>query len=270
MAKKSNLPFKKKLKARKIHFALSYFAAIILGLMIITGVLLNHSDLFKLDKIKIQQPWLLQWYGYEMPTIIQAFPIENNWLTEINQPGEPTPKLYWNQTPLNITTSTHDSLQEVINLSQFILLLQSQHLTLLTHNGEWIESIALPDTLKTHPSLKQTKPQFITTPSQRILLLKNHQAWLLSDDLNALMLVNFPETTKPLLDTKADRLPSQQADALFAQYDSPLSLEKIILELHSGYFFGKVGPFLLDVFALLLLVMIISGIRLHHDKKNKR
>ncbi|WP_442908695.1 hypothetical protein [Hydrogenovibrio sp. 3SP14C1] len=40
-------------------------------------------------------------------------------------------------------------------------------------------------------------------------------------------------------------------------------MEKIILELHNGYFFGKIGPWLVDLASLLFILMVLSGIRLH-------
>jgi uncharacterized iron-regulated membrane protein len=36
-------------------------------------------------------------------------------------------------------------------------------------------------------------------------------------------------------------------------------VERVILDLHSGRFFGKLGPWLFDIAALLLILLSLSG-----------
>ncbi|MDP3677938.1 MAG: hypothetical protein Q8R23_02450, partial [Methylotenera sp.] len=43
-------------------------------------------------------------------------------------------------------------------------------------------------------------------------------------------------------------------------FSPSLPLERIVLDLHSGRIFGRYGPLLMDVAALVLIVLSFSGV----------
>lgn len=266
MAKTSKTPFKKRFKARKIHFALSYVAATILSLLLVTGVLLNHTEDFQLNQVKIHNSWLLNWYNIDQPTVNKAYPVQQNWLSEVG--NGTTTRLYWNQIPLPEVgqNNAETRIRQLLIFNQFIALLQPKTLTLLTLEGDIIERLPLPKALYASETSETSAPQFVTTPQQDLWLLKNHQAWWLNEDFTGLAEMAPPNVTKPLLDVSTQTPPQSLMDQIQSQFDSPLTLEQLILELHNGFFFGKIGPYLLDIFALILFTLIFTGIRLHLKK----
>ena len=65
---------------RRWHIWVGLFAVVFLLLLVITGFLLNRSEVLGLDKPQIKARWLTRWYGLknEMPT--QAYSCGNKLL----------------------------------------------------------------------------------------------------------------------------------------------------------------------------------------------
>jgi len=56
-----------KIFLRKWHRRFGLFASIFLLIITITGILLNHYQLFSLQEKYVEQQWLLDWYGIKKP-----------------------------------------------------------------------------------------------------------------------------------------------------------------------------------------------------------
>lgn len=248
----------KKHTARQFHRLLAYTVAFLLFWLSLSGVLLNHTEDLKLNDVKIQQPWLLGWYQIDTPKIQQAFQLKTDWVIQTSQ------AIYWNETPLPF----NGNIRALVNNDSFLFILLSNELILLTNTGDFIERIPLPEALQHQNLTTQSDFSFFEQDNQTLIATKNNQAWQISEDFTQLIPVQA--------DNKADwiKLPTinnQTAPAdiqkqLMNSFDSPLTLEKIILELHNGYFFGKIGPWLVDLASLLFILMVLSGIRLHLKK----
>lgn len=248
----------KKHTARQFHRLLAYTVAFLLFWLSLSGVLLNHTEDLKLNDVKIQQPWLLEWYQIDTPKIEQAFQLNADWVIQTPQ------AIYWNGTPLPF----QGNILSLVSNDSFLFILFSNELVLLTNTGDFIERILLPNALQHQDLTTQSDFSFYERDNQVILVAKNSQAWQISEDFTQLISVQT--------DNKADWIklttisnqtaPADTQKQLMNSFDSPLTLEKIILELHNGYFFGKVGPWLIDLASLLFILMVLSGIRLHLKK----
>jgi len=248
-------PYPKKQFARQLHRLLAYSVALLLAWFSLTGIALNHSDDLKLKDIQIQHPWLLSWYQIEPPKIKQAFQLNEDWLIQTQQ------TLYWNNTPL----PTQGSIRFLVKHDAILWILLPNHLMLLTDTGDFIERIPLPPTLRSENTTTQADLSFYQWQQQRIIATQNHQAWLISDDLTELKAMDIQSKTewRTISSIKPQAAPTVLQQNLMKTFNSPLTLEKIMLELHNGYLFGSLGPWLVDLSALLFILMVISGIRLH-------
>lgn len=246
--------YPKKQFARQLHRLLAYSVALLLAWFSLTGIALNHSDDFKLKDIQIQHPWLLIWYQIDPPKIKRAFQLNDNWLLETQH------RLYWNETALPFRGKIHS----LVSQGPMVSILLPEQLILLTDKGDLIEQLLLPEPLQSSTQT-QKSPQFYQAHQTLILANQNDQAWLLSDDLTTLKAMDAPATIEwQTLDTIQPQVaPKALQQTLSHSFNSPLSLEKVLLELHNGYFLGAVGPWLVDFAALLFVLMVISGIRLH-------
>jgi len=248
----------KKHVARKFHRLLAYTVAILLFWLSMSGVLLNHTEDLKLNDVKIQQPWLLDWYQIDTPTIEQAFQLKTDWVIQTHQ------AIYWNETALPFRGNIHSIVQN----DEFVFIMLSNDLALLTSSGDLIERIPLPVALRNQDKSTQSDLAFFKQNNQVIVATKNSQAWQISDDFTQLIPAQVDNKANwiELPPITSQAAPEEIQKHLMDSFDSPLTLEKIILELHNGYFFGKIGPWLVDLASLLFILMVLSGIRLHLKK----
>ena len=70
------------------------------------------------------------------------------------------------------------------------------------------------------------------------------------------------------LDTQAAQAESDTISLLARS--SHLTWERVILDIHSGRFFGSLGPWFMDLVALSLIIMAISGIYLWVQGRPKK
>ena len=47
------------------HRRVGLFALVLVVILAVTGILLNHTERFKLDETYVNNSWLLSWYGIE-------------------------------------------------------------------------------------------------------------------------------------------------------------------------------------------------------------
>jgi hypothetical protein len=243
--------------ARNLHRSLALYVAAGLILLTLTGVLLNHTKSLALNEIHIQSPWLLDWYGQPQPKISQAFSINQHWLSKVNQ------QLYWDKQSLGLDGDIHQ-----ITIYQDIIFVRlNKQIALLTEQGQLIDTMAYPKAVNA-----PKKTQLLVT-EQQLKIIFGEKSWSLNETYSQwIPSNNAPLSHSPLtpeampIKNAVNHLPADLKSHLLSSSPSGLTLERIILELHNGYFFGQIGPWLLDVFALLILITLVTGIRLHLKK----
>lgn len=239
--------------ARKLHRSLAWVMAFGLVYLTLSGVLLNHSKALDLSNIEIKNPLLLEWYGQSAPVISQSFSVNQHWISRVNQ------HLYWDDKILPLQGEIH----QILSHESFLFIKQARQVAFLSNAGELIDLIPLPEN-----SEKPNESRLFVN-KQQIHLMINQQVWSLNADYSEFVLNSdyiTPTFKTATGEMTNDPLPEALKTKLLALAPSELTLEKIVLELHNGYFLGPIGPWLLDLFALLILITIISGIRLHSKK----
>lgn len=261
-------------QARKIHKWLAYLVGFTLFWLSITGILLNHTSDLGFNKSQVTQHWLLSWYNITPPTIEKAYAIPSaeqpeSWLIATDK------QRFWNETPIK-QLNQHGKLYQVVLHEGLIFLLQDKSIALLTQDGDLVDTLDTPEALLRLLQM-QIPVTFYTNEDMEILIstqstpensannrVKNHQAWWISGDFSDLS--SMPKvdiSTWTALTNHTTKVPPDSLNqAVQEQFTSNLTVEKVILELHNGYFFGKPGSWLLDIITLLFLVMVITGLRL--------
>lgn len=247
--------FVSKAHARKLHRFIAYTAAAFLLWMSLTGFLLNHSSQLKLADLKIQQPWLLRWHHINLPKIEQSFPVDKHWIVMTNQ------GLYRDAHKI---LTTDGSIQAVLQGSGLSFAILTDSVLLLSEQGELIDRIALPNAL--------LKPfsheiQYQHTENHPLIMLHNEQALALNAAMTHIREIPPSQLKNPTdLEVISEAHLPEKIKTSLRQNANPLTLEKLLVELHNGKFFGNAGPWILDFLALTFIMMIISGIRLHLKK----
>lgn len=201
-----------------------------------TGIALNHSQDFGLDKLPLPSAVARSVYGVE-PAPIRSFYSASAW---ISQTGN---SLYWQDTPLGYCPE----LLGVARVKGEIFAACSDSLSILTTQGEVIErqtaSLGLPTPISAF-GLCAGKP-CLSHDGQNFSLDPQQYTW--QQESASL------ESQPPGITPKGLR---QRLEALTTPPD--FKFERLIQDLHSGAFFG-LGPWLMDIFAVALMAISLLG-----------
>jgi len=220
----------------KLHRYTGLFSAVILLMLAITGIALNHTDDLSLDSQMVQSPRLLDWYGISMPDQLKSFATEHHWLTLVNQ------QLYFDQ---SLLLKNQNDLLGAIETEDFIVAALKDSLLLLSLQGELIEqmpfnaidSIGLDDQLRVVIKSSET----LNSSADGLLSWQTHH-------------------NEQVIWSKPSQLPSQQKQTIKNSFrSSVLPIERVLLDIHSGRFFGFIGVILVDLSGILLIILALSG-----------
>jgi len=220
----------------KLHRYTGLFSAIILLMLAVTGIALNHTEDLNLDSQMVQSPRLLDWYGINMPNQLKSFATQHHWLTLVNQ------QLYFDQTLL---LKNQNNLLGAIETEYFIVAALTDSLLLLSLQGELIEQMPF------------TAINAIGLDHQLRVVIKS------SDKLNSSadgLLSWQPHNNEQIIWSKTSQLPVQLNQTIKTSFrSSVLPIERVLLDLHSGRFFGFIGVILVDLSGILLIILALSG-----------
>jgi len=226
-----------------LHRWMGLAAALLVVILAVTGVLLNHTEALGLDSDYIENNEVLAWYGIKMPDRQLYYHIDTNWLVQIGQ------QLFFNEQSVE---KSEADLRGVIRNGGIYILALPNALILLSDAGELIEKITpengLPKDIKT-----------IAINQKQQVILKTEQGNYSSND-EFLTWYRFTESiqnavySKPIIPTEEIKKSYQQQ---FLGHN--ISQERLLLDLHSGRLFGKWGIYLMDMAAIFMLFLAISG-----------
>ncbi len=234
-------------KPKNISFNLRWHRRVGLSVMLIliflaiTGVLLNHSPAAGLNKRILSSAWLLDWYGFETSSL-SGFLVDKKWLSH---PGGR--KLFLDTKPV---ANCNPPLLGGVITPEFLLALCTDELVALTPSGELVEKINLSNGLpKDTTNLGYLHNQIFIKSNSRILSL----------DLETLEVL--PSKTEIKQWQTSRPLPPEIIGELNQASQLPgISLETLILDLHSGRFFGNIGVLFFDFIGLLTCLLAITGL----------
>lgn len=224
------------------HRRLGAVIAIFLFILAGTGILLNHTGSLQLGQRPLQSDWLLSWYGIEKPALL-SYSVKDQWLSHLG--GD---YVYLNA---NEVAYCEPPLRGAVSVGGVIAVACRGVLVLLTPGGEVIERIdavfGLPQVLQ-GLGLKD-----------KGLALKAGKLWYQ---------VNIDHVSfEPIAEEGEVRLilpaqpPVDIEKALTQQFrGGAISLERLLLDLHSGRLFGLSGVIWMDLVALALIWVAGSGV----------
>ena len=249
----------------RILYRLHRYTGITVALLVIllsaTGILLNHTDDFNLDRRFIKSGWILDWYGIKAPSEFLSFQTKQHRITQIDD------QVYFDSVFLR-----HASRKIIgaIETEQFIVIAFSHILILLTPEGEIVEQIKIQEFLP-HDLNSTARPYSVQTigtdPKGSIYLLGNNRQYVSDDGL----LSWKPTDLQSIPRSKPVSLPDDLKTKLSSSYRSRiLNFERVLLDLHSGRFFGRSGVYLMDIASILLVFLALSGCLIWIQHKIRR
>jgi len=218
-------------------------AAVFVLIVAVTGLLLNHTEDFQFDSDHIKSDWLLDWYGIRAPDSMQTFLAGDRHLTLMGE------HLYLNRTEIK---GNYRQLVGAVLFNDTFIVAMSHNILLLTLRGEIIEHLQDKDGVPV--SIKQIG---IDT-NGAVTVRTGHGYYQPDADF-----ISWKRKDKDFTGVRwaaASPLEPRLKTALQHHYRGEvLPVERVILDLHSGRFFGRLGPWIFDVAAVLLILLSLSG-----------
>jgi hypothetical protein len=232
----------------RLHRTMGLLAAMIFLVLVGTGLLLNHTETLHLNTRYVPSRILQDWYGIATPANLKSYAVNNHWITESGG------RLYFDASELP-AQGLH--LVAAVALPDMIVVALDGRMLLLTFEGEVIEALGgaegVPAGMK---RVGSDRASFVVQAAHGYYHADRQMLhWKLSEPKEVVW-----AQPQPLPDTLREAL-------VQAHRGKGLSWERVLLDMHSGRILGRAGVWLVDLAAIVLLYLVLTGvwmwIRLH-------
>ena len=230
------------------HRRTGILLALFLVLLASTGILINHAKELNFDQ-PVNNALILAWYGVNTPDQVEGVHTSNGWISQVGT------GLYWENKRV-AQCNEHAFVGAFWLSSQFILSCKNE-LIVLDAEGEIEETFSVLYGLPvpvTGLSKNASDDILIRVDSdgngsQLYLFDLDGAQWILQKSQPSLFwssLVSVPGDLKKIL--------------VNSYSGSDISWERVLLDLHSGRLFGQIGVWVMDIVAIAMLVLALSGL----------
>ena len=236
---------------RRVRLAWHRRVGLVFGLVFLlvaaTGVALNHSVGLGLQRRPIEAGWLYRWYGMQPAGEPVGFDLGEGKLA-VGLAGS----LYLDGRAL----AGLDDLRGALRLGETQVAAGSRELLLLTPSGEIIERL---DSASLPPGeLRSLARVADGDEPARLALLMSSGRYVFDRDLvgwSALPASSTAQTVAPV------PVPPELRDRIVRAYRGDgLTVYRIVLDMHSGRFFGPIGVAVVDLAALAMVFLTLTGV----------
>jgi len=228
---------------RRWHRFFGTGSSIFVLLLVLTGLALNHSPSLGLDHRHVSNSYLLSWYGLGQPKDVRSFAVGDDWLSFAGS------QVYLND---QVIASVSEGVGAVSN-GELLIVASNRELLLFDLTGSLVER-------QPWDRPGATAIDAIgSLASGAVVLRAGGMLWLTDQDMLRWHRLERPHEIAVW--SQAGTTPGDLQVAISEQYrgDGP-SLERLLLDLHSGRIFGPIGVIIYDLFALALGFLAISGL----------
>ena len=223
---------------RRWHRWLGVLALAPLLVLSVTGILLNHLDELGFGS-RPMPLWLAESYGFKPPEQFVGTQLESGWLAVVAE------RLIVDGKPVADCSSPF---RGAVSLGDRSVAACDQTLVLISADGTLLERL---DASWGVPAFNA-----FGAAGDQLVLVSQGQAQLFS--LESLDLLGPASMWQPARAEPVD----QRYNPLLAPLSVPaeLSWERLLQDLHSGRLFGDLGRWLMDLAALVLVLLGLSGV----------
>jgi len=217
----------------------------------VTGLMLNHVSSIPGLHEPVRSFWLLKAYGIEAPTPI-SYAVGNRYITSLG-----SDYFY-----LDMAESAYcrGTLKGAVSHGNMIVVACGDELVLLSELGEVVERIGsaygLPAPVESLGLCGEAL--CLSSKNQRYKINIDQLSWL-------------PVSAEVSMDrSKPVKLPQEYQGTLVQNYmGDSISWERVLLDLHSGRLLA-LGPWLMDIAALFLIMLAISGVSMWYSGRRRK
>lgn len=224
--------------------------AILVLVLAATGLLLQHSKQLALDESFLVNRILLEHYGVT-PNPVTSYKTHAHWLSHAGE------HLYLDGKSL---PGEYDNILGAAETTFGYAVVSGQRLVLFDKDGQLIETLAAD------ASLPEPALGIGSSPTASVVMRGSKTYWVPDDDFLTWTAYRgaHPVWVNP------EQTPAELLTAI-QTYDvsHTISMERLLLDLHSGRLLGKYGFIVMDLAAIGLLLLSISGICVWLQRRKK-
>jgi hypothetical protein len=226
-------------------------AAFVVILLALTGLALNHEEDFEFLKGTVSLDAILNLYGLEP---------QGEWVHYQAGPHGCTSLERGIYLDGRYLTATETPLIGVVRFQRFLAFASPNRLLLVD----------------SAPTMEDERPQIVDQmdsaslpgelirlgrdKSQQLIVETNDGSFRAGDDLLEWHLVDNVETAEVAWSEATEPTADQRAKVLREFRGEGLPRSRVMADLHSGRIFGRFGPAVMDASAVILLLLVITGI----------
>jgi hypothetical protein len=223
---------------RRWHARIGFAAMLFFLILAVTGLVLNHGNGLGLDGRFIHAGWMARWYGIRFEPPRQAFrsghhvlvAANGRWLLDGKISGEKLPQ------PVGLT-----------ELADTFVVASDTVLYVYRQDGELIEKLG-------RSALPGVPVRAIGSSARRIALRTASGIFTSADALSW-----RPTAQRSVLWSAPTGLSAAERQSYGETLVPGISLQQLLRDLHSGRFAGSYGPLFVDLLAVALAVLSLSG-----------
>ena len=224
------------------HRRLGIVSASFVLLLVITGLILNHTEALRLDRNYVQNSVFLNLYNINPRHEPTGLKVHEMW---INQVGE---RLYINDR--EIRKNVTELIGAIESEDELIIAFDSE-LLVVNRDGAIIES--LRDAQGVPPGMRAIGK----TGNDDIVVRASYGDYIVDLDTTDWHEAKYDNVKWSVLGI----LPEDLKISLLKQYRGKgLSVERVLLDLHSGRLFGPYGVYIIDTAAVLFFILALTGV----------
>jgi len=225
------------------HRYMGISAALFTLIIAVTGILLNHTEDFDFHDTHVQSEWILDWYGVEAPEQLLSFPVGELHVTLMGD------DLYLNRKEID---GDYRNLTGAVRFDDILVISVNNNILLLTPYGEIIER------LKRSDGVPAGVEQIGVDAEGEIAIRTLHEIY--RPDTDFIHWQRYDGDDSGISWASPEQLEPRLKKLLQHHFRGEvLPMERVLLDLHSGRFFGKAGPWLFDIAAALLILLSLTG-----------
>lgn len=237
-----------------LHRYIGLLVAVFILLLAVTGLMLNHTEALRLDARKIHSPVVLAWYGVRADAPETGFQLAGNWISGGSG------ALFFNDRLLDIAIA---DVTGAVSTGELLVVSGREKLILLTPDGDLVDIMDAQSGLPTGEIKRLGR-----TGDSRIVLETEAGKYMTGPEL-----LNWRQSAeaKPQW-AQPQALPDSLRTGILQSWRGDgISLERLVLDLHSGRLFGgDAGVMLMDFAAVIMILLVLSGVWLWIARWRKR
>jgi hypothetical protein len=236
--KQGQRPSRRRNTLRRWHRRLGIVSALVVVLLVVTGWTLNHTDALGLAARDISAGWLIDWYGIGEPASIDVYGAQDRRAAWIDG------NLYLEDRLLGVSIEQPAG---VFVEDGLVYLFAGTMLTIFGPGEDQYEQVYLDATVR---RVSKDERSNVIVSTNRGLLDMNMESLEMTPHQGAVVAWLQPQ---PL--GEADK--ARWANVYKSSF---ISVERFVLDLHSGRILGGAGAWIMDIFALIFLILAVTGI----------